>query len=229
MSLVISFGDYIVMNIPAYGVTEAARYLRIAPATLRSWVIGRDYPKGDGTAYFEPLIQLPDENERLLSFNNLIEAYVLRALRQEHSVSIKAVREAIKYAESRLNISRLLLSKELLTTAGDLFVRRYGELINISRSGQLVMQKVLEEHLKRIEWQKSLPVRLYPYLERDDEKLIAIDPAIQFGRPVIIRKGISTAIIAERVDAGEALKDIASDYDLEEKEIEIAIRYERAA
>jgi len=217
------------MNTPAYGVAEAVRYLKIAPATLRSWVVGRSYPKGEGDAYFEPLIQLPEEDTRLLSFNNLIEAYALRSLRREHGVSIKAVRKAIDYAESKLNIPRLLLSHELLTHAGDLFVQRYGELINLSRSGQLALRKILEAHLRRIDWKDELPVRLYPYFEHDYNKLIAIDPFIQFGRPVLIRKGISTSVIADRIDAGESVEFIAADYDIAKSEVELAIMYERAA
>jgi uncharacterized protein (DUF433 family) len=217
------------MDTLAYGVAEAARYLKIAPATLRSWVVGRSYPKGEGDAYFEPLIQLPEEETRLLSFNNLIEAYALRSLRREHGVSINAVRKAIDYAESKLNIPRLLLSHDLLTTAGDLFVQRYGELINLSRSGQLALRKILEAHLRRIDWKGELPVRLYPYFEHDYDKLIAIDPSIQFGRPVLIRKGISTSVIADRIDAGESVEFIAADYDIARDEVELAIMYERAA
>jgi uncharacterized protein (DUF433 family) len=217
------------MDTPAYGVAEAARYLKIAPATLRSWVAGRSYPTGEGEAYFEPLIQLPEEETRLLSFNNLIEAYALRSLRREHGVSIKAVRKAVDYAESKLNIPRLLLSHELLTHAGDLFVQRYGELINLSRSGQLALRKILEAHLRRIDWKNELPVRLYPYFEYDHNKLIAIDPSIQFGRPILIRKGISTSVIADRIDAGESVEFIAADYDIAKDEVELAIMYERAA
>jgi len=214
---------------PAYTVAEAARHLKIAPATLRSWVIGRSYPRGQGSAYFEPLIEPADAEKCLLSFHNLIEAYVLRSLRQEHGVSIKAVRMAIEYAQTELGISRLLLSPELRTTAGELFIQRYGELINLSRSGQLALRKVFEAHLQRIDWRQNLPVRLYPYFGMDQEKLIAIDPTIQFGRPVLLRKGILTSVIADRIDAGELPESVAADYDLEIDEIELAIIYERAA
>ncbi len=47
-------------EIPAYPVAEAARYLRIAVATLRSWVVGRTYARSGGNAFLEPLIRLPD-------------------------------------------------------------------------------------------------------------------------------------------------------------------------
>jgi len=217
------------MNTPIYKFLEAARYLKIAPATLRSWVIGRSYPKGKGFGYFKPLIKLADKEQHLLSFNNLIEAYVLRSLRQEHGVSIKAVRTALNYAQAEFNIPRLLLSRELLTAAGELFLQRYGELINLSRSGQVALRKMLEAHLRRIEWDSKLPVRLYPFIDFDFQRLIAIDPLIKFGRPVIIRKAISTSSIVDRIDVGESLKAVADDYDLDVNEIEMAILYERAA
>jgi uncharacterized protein (DUF433 family) len=95
------------------------------------------------------------------------------------------------------------------------------------------MRRLLTEHLKRVEWDSSkFPVRLYPFLSAatpSEERPIVIDPRIAFGRPVVGRKGISTSIIAERVDAGEAVDDIAADYDLGPSEIEQAVIYERAA
>jgi uncharacterized protein (DUF433 family) len=217
------------MDTPNYKFLEAAHYLKIAPATFRSWVIGRSYPKSSGSGYFKPLIKLSDPKKRLLSFNNLIEAYVLRSLRQEHGVSIKAVRAALDYAQAEFNIPRLLLSRDLPTGAGDLFLQRYGELINLSRSGPLALRKMLEAHLQRIEGDSKVPVRLYPFIDFDFNRLIAIDPFIKFGRPVIIRKAISTSVVVDRIDAGESLEAVADDYDLEVNELEMAIPYERAA
>ena len=219
-------------DIPAYGFNEAARYLKIAPATLRSWVIGRPYPLRERTGFFEPLIQLPDSNENKLSFANLVEAHVLRSLRTEHSVSIQAVRRALQYAQNQFNIKRLLLSPELLAGAGELFLNKYSELISLSKSGQFVLRKVLESYLKRIEWENDLPIRLYPFLREetaDDARPIVINPFISFGRPIIERKSVSTATIVDRFDAGETESELAADYDLEISEIETAIIYELAA
>ena len=42
---------------PAYGPGEAARYLRVPPATLRTWLVGRDYPRAGSQATFQPLIE----------------------------------------------------------------------------------------------------------------------------------------------------------------------------
>lgn len=219
-------------HMPLYSTTEAARYLHLAPATLRSWVAGRSYPRKEGQGYFEPLIERPDEDDTRLSFMNLIEAHVLRALRTDHGVSIRAVRDALDYVEKNLGIKRLLANQELRTRAGELLLDRYVELVNLNRSGQLVMRKLLENHLGRVEWDLSnVPLRLFPFvisapLER---RAIAIDPHISFGRPVVVSKGISTAVIAERIDVGETVEDLALDYGLEEEEVEAALLYERAA
>lgn len=217
---------------PAYGIAEAARYLRLPPATLRSWAVGRAYPKGKTLATFQPLIKPASKQPPLLSFYNLIEAHVLRSLRTEHGVAIGELRSAITYAERKLDIERLLLSKDLRTHAGQVFLDEYGKLINLSASGQLAMRRLLEDHLKRVEWDEwQFPVRLYPYVsaEPTTERPIAIDPAIAFGRPVVIRVGIATEAIVERIDAGETIAALAEDYDLKPAEVEEAVLYERAA
>jgi uncharacterized protein (DUF433 family) len=218
---------------PAYGLAEAARYLRLPAATLRSWVLGREYPTAEGATRFRPLIRPASQQPPLLSFRNLIEAHVLRSLRTEHGVPVKAVRAALAFAEKQLGIDRLLLREELRTHAGELFLERYGELINLSASGQLAMRRLLTEHLERVEWDPSqFPVRLYPFLPvalSSDARPIAIDPRIAFGRPVVLRRGVSTSAIAERIDVGETVEEVAADYDLIPAEIEQAVVYERAA
>ena len=163
---------------PAYALAEASRYLKLPSATLRSWVVGRPYPKSEGVGHSPPLIHPPQKQPLLLTFWNLIEAHVLRSLRTEHGVSIKALRQALSYAQQSEQIDRLLLSKDLRTNAGKLFLEKYGELIELSASGQLAMRKLFEEHLKRVEWDEwQFPVRLYPFVSGEaDRRPIAIDP-----------------------------------------------------
>jgi len=219
-------------EISAYGIAEAGRYLRLAPATLRSWVIGRHYPRSDGPAYFDPLIPLPESVDNRLSFLNLVEAHVLRSLRTQYGVSIQAVRTALDYAQNSLGLTRVLLSPQLRTDASYLFLDRYFELINLSKSGQLAIRKVFEDYLKLIEWEQDLPTRFYPIVSYDGvngTRAIVIDPFISFGRPIIKSKSITTAIIVSRIDAGETVPELAKDYDLNHSEIESAYIYEGTA
>jgi uncharacterized protein (DUF433 family) len=218
---------------PAYPLSEAARYLKLPAATLRAWTLGRRYPTTHGKSHFQPLIRAASGKPPLLSFSNLIEAHVLRALRTDHGVSVKDVRQAVEFAEKRLGIERLLLRPELRSDAGKVLLDRYGELIDLSASGQLAMRQVLQAHLKRVTWDdERFPIRLHPFVVGEaasPQMPIAIDPRISFGRPVVISRGISTAAIVARIDAGEPVTDLAADYELSVTEIEDAVLYERVA
>jgi uncharacterized protein (DUF433 family) len=217
---------------PRYTIGQVAQYLRISATTLRSWVVGRPYPAGGGSRYFQPLILRPDDHDARLSFNNLVEAHVLRALRARHKVPMSAVRSALDYAESRFKVKRLLLSDELRTAAGTVFLERLDELIDLGRAGQLGLKELLQAHLQRIERNvEGLPARLFPVSLRgiDGPKVVVIDPQISFGRPYISGRGVRTSIIVERLDAGESREEVARDYGLEAVEIDEAILYERAA
>lgn len=218
---------------PAYSLAEGARYLRLPAATLRTWTLGRAYPTTKGEGRFKPLIRPASAGPTSLSFWNLIEAHVLRALRTGHGVTLKAVRQAVSFAEKELDIDRLLLRPELRSEAGQLFLQHYGQLINLSASGQLAMRHVLEAHLARVTWDEArFPIRLHPFLTSeipDGSMPIAIDPTVAFGRPVLVAQGVSTAAIVARIDAGEQPAEVALDYGLTLADVEQAMLYERAA
>jgi uncharacterized protein (DUF433 family) len=203
----------------------------VASTTLRSWVAGRPYPKAEGVGQFEALTHTPQAQPLLLSFWNLVEVHVLRALRSDHAVSIRAVREALTFTEQKLQIDHLLLSRQLYAEGGELLLQKYGQLIHLRPSGQLMLQHLFDEHLKLVEWDEHLfPVRLYPFMASDtlsSERLIVIDANIAFGRPVVVSGGISTAAIVDRINAGEQAAALAEDYDLSPHEITQAVFYER--
>ena len=207
-------------EVAAYGVTDAARFIDVPPATLRSWISG------------EPgLIAPADPGTRRLSFHNLVEAHVLRALRTRHSVQMKHVRTAISYAERELGIERLLLSKEMQTAAGDIFLERFGQLVNLSRSGKLAVKELLAAYLERVERDsRAIPIRLYPLVPGEkDERPVVIDPGVSFGRPTVAGSGIQTSVLVQRFDAGESLGELGADYGLTEGQIKSAVLFERAA
>ena len=68
---------------PAYTLPETALYLQIPAVTLRTWVRGRSNPrKLDGSGFVQPIIELPDDDQSLLCFANLVEAHVLDGIRR---------------------------------------------------------------------------------------------------------------------------------------------------
>jgi len=217
-------------EMPAYGIVEAAHYLGIPKATLRSWVLGRHYPTGTGKRFFRHIIALADKDQRLLSFENLVEAHVLDAIRRAHGVAFWRVRKAVEYLKTKLGSRHPLAEQRFVTDGVDLFVEVFGQLVNISREGQLAIKDLIETYLRRVERnQIGAPIRLYPFTRErkpDEPRIIVIDPSISFGRPVLVGTGIATTIIAQRYKAGESIEELAKDYGRSRSDIEEAIRCE---
>jgi uncharacterized protein (DUF433 family) len=224
-------------TLPAYSVVEAAHYLRMPEGTLRSWVVGRLYPVAGASKRSRPLIHLDDPKKQYLSFINLVEAHVLAAIRRRHGVRLPKVRRALDYVHRQFRAERPLINQAFQTDGLDLFVERYGELINASREGQHAMKEIIGVYLRRIEWDaKGLPIRLYPFTRdtqaetapASDPRVVVMNPAVSFGRPVIIGTGIPVASIYERYRAGDSVADLAKDFSLDTSAIEEAIRCEAA-
>jgi uncharacterized protein (DUF433 family) len=214
---------------------QVAHHLHVAPSTVRSWFLGRHYETVGGLQRSEALLRAAQGEPVLLSFHNLVEVHMLRALRVSHGSSMGQVRSAMAYAEKHLDINRLLLREDLHSAAGDVFLHRLGELINLSRSGQISMRRVWQRHLERVVFDDDqLPGRLFPFFPSagagdSDARTILIDPRIDFGHPVVASRGISTAVIVRRLNAGEDVQDLAVDFQLDACEIEDAVAYEEAA
>jgi uncharacterized protein (DUF433 family) len=222
---------------PAYTFAEAAHYLRMPQETLRSWVVGRLYPVAGKQKRSKPLVKIDDPNRQYLSFINLVEAHVLAAIRRHHGVKLPKVRTALDYLRNRFDLERPLIDEAFQTDGLDLFVEHYGQLITASREGQQAMREIIGVYLKRIERDaKGLPIKLFPFTRvtesdaapKSDPRVVVMNPAISFGRPVIAGTGIPVSSIYERYKAGDSVAELAQDFRLDTSAIEEAIRCEAA-
>lgn len=220
-------------EIPAYSIGDAARYLRIPSSTIRAWTAGYHYRIKDQQKFFRPLISIQEQKPLLLSFTNLVEVHVLRAIRQHHKIKMDKVREVLDFIDEQLNISHPLARERFRTDGVNLFIERYGSVIKASKSGQKELKQSLNDHLERIEPDDSgLAIRLYPFTrsrEANNPRFVVIDPRIAFGRLVITNTGIATSIIKERYWAGDSIDNLAEDYQCDRLMIEEAIRCELSA
>ena len=177
-------------------------------------------------------MSLPQKSPHLLSFVDLVEAHVLDSIRSRYNVPLHKVRTGVAYLREQFRREHPLADHLIETNSRGLFVRKFGQLINISQEGQLAMREVLDAYLQRIERDDSgLAMRLYPFTrkrELHEPKVIVIDPRVSFGRPVLVGTGIPTAVIADRYKAGESIDELARDYQRGRLEIEEAIRCELA-
>lgn len=207
-------------HLAAYTVAEASRYVRVPPGTLHRWL----HP--------EVGLIVPDEPP-FMSFTNLVEAHVLAAMRRAHRVSMPRIRRALDYVRTRLDVERPLVESQFETDGIDLFLQELGALVNVSRGGQFASREMLDAHLSRIERDKAgIAWRLYPFVRSDTSaeamntmpKIVAIDPRVAFGRPVIAGTGIRVEHLAARYLAGDSIDELAHDYDLPPAKVEEAIR-----
>ena len=217
-------------SIPTYTASIAAHYLLMPKSTVRSWVFGYRYQTKEGSKLFLPVIKVPEPNQRLLSFTNLVELHILSAIRRKYQISLDKVRRGVQYIEDYFGTEHPLATQKLYTDGIDLFIKEFGQLLNISQEGQIAIQEAVEAHLTRIEWDEAgKPSRLYPFTRHIsflEPKLIVIDPRLSFGQPVLVDTGVPTAILAQRYKAGESIDDLASDYESDRLSIEEAIRCE---
>lgn len=210
-------------EVPAYTVGEAAHYLGVPKSTLRSWFAGQ---KG-----FRAVIRPADAKALGLSFTNLVEAYVLTAIRRKHQIALPTIRRGLDFLVRKLGAKRPLIEQQFATNGVDLFVDHLGHVINISKDGQLEMADLIRAYLERIDRDaKGLPIKLYPFMRsqapREQPRSVVIDPRVSFGRPVIAGTGIPTAVLAEQFKAGDPVPVLAKEYGADEEAVWDAIRCE---
>lgn len=221
-----AYGGFSPNDFPMYGIRDASRYLKIPSATVRSWFVGTN------RGAFLPVLNPAAVGPLKLSFNNLAEVYVLHSLRTEHDVKLSNVRDAIAEAERELGIERLLLRSNLKAHAGQILIEKFGRYLTLGAAGQYALKEMLDAVLERFIWEDpDFPSMLFPYLPnaRRSDKVVALNPKRSFGAPYLASRGVTTAVIASRFDAGETIPSLAEDYKVEEAEISAAIVYEKAA
>ena len=207
---------------PAYGLAEAAVYLKVPYQTLRYWLTGfKARP---------PIVVPTEKNPIRLSFINLLECHVLAGMRKIYDLKLPKVRRALIRVERDFPQPHPLMTVPFLTDRKNLFIDEMGKLINLSQDGQMGM-KFYEMHVERVEVDPNQLFRFFPFVvepRRCEPKTIEINPLVGFGKPVIAGTGISTAIIASRFNARESGPDLAAEYGCTLQQIEEAIRWERA-
>jgi len=212
---------------PTYTATEAARYTDFSPQSVARWRAGYAYPTQKGPRRSGPLTG--GRPHGLLTFNELLEVAVVAAARRA-DVPMRSIRRAITAAREVYGIDRPLVTMTLMHDGKDIFIREIeradtSRYVNLSRHGQVAWEHV-RDVLRDIEFEEDAAVRWYPD-GRDTP--IVIDPRVSFGRPYVVRKGVSTDAIRSRFLARESIDDIVDDFDLTEAEVEAALRFELPA
>jgi uncharacterized protein (DUF433 family) len=209
-------------EVPMYWLSEVALFTGVPDSTLKRW-IGQ-------IASFKAIIAPPKDqyqqrhSEARLSFANLLEAHILDATRKR-DIPIGRIRKGLEYLrEQDPTASHPLLTNTFYSVPGvrDVFIRTLeGEPINVSRHGQPGFGDILNEHLQRIEWDRTGPVRLMPMRS----ERVVIDLNVSGGQPVVRGTGVLATILTGRWHAGDTLEELAHGYQLPLEDVREAVRY----
>jgi len=214
------------LEVPNYGFQEAVRYLHVPNSTLHYWM-------RPSMGLLTPV----DRQRRLFSFKNLVECYVLNGLREIHGVRVSRIRDALSYLRRKFPSKHPLADYELKTDGRWIFFWDKGSPLNVSLEGQVGIAPILDTYLRRVErdWSAGKWI-LYPFTrlqqmrtEGDHPKVIAMNPNVCFGMPVLSGTRITTATLASRYRGGDSIPMLASSYGRSEEEIREAIFWETAA
>jgi uncharacterized protein (DUF433 family) len=218
-------------ELPAYGIAEAAGYLRVPVSTLRAWLLGQRYQHGDEQKFFRPVIEIADRKSRQMSFINLVEAFVLAGIRRQHEIPLPKVRNAVDYLRRTFHTNRPLAEEQFQTDGVDLFVEKMGAIIGATQEGQIQLRELIRDRLERVRRDpKGIPEKivLFPApAKASGVGDVVIDPRLSFGRPVLDHVGVRTSVLAERFEAGDDIDVLARDYSAPPEAIQNAIRCER--
>jgi uncharacterized protein (DUF433 family) len=205
-----------VFDTPAYSCLQAAHYVGVPSHTLRRW-IGED-----------GLIRTP--NPSALSFNNLAEAHILKAMRRVHGISLQGIRKALRELSELRRSDHPLLDETFETDGVDLCIRDQDAVINLSKRSQREFREFVSLYLHRVQRDDAGRVtRLYPFVvaeHANEPRNISISPTVSFGKPVLAGTGISTSVIVGRFNARDSVADLAREYQVEPAVLEDAIRWE---
>jgi uncharacterized protein (DUF433 family) len=212
--------------LPAYRLAEAARYLHANAATLRAWLHGRGYKVGEKQRWSAAVLASECGKGEPISFLDLVEAHVLLSIRRGYSIPMNRFRTAMEYLREAGGDLHFLAHHNFYHDRRNLFIKVQDKLISLSERGQLVEKGIIAEGLRQLDYgADGYAARFYPRFAEEQQKVIMLDPGVNFGRPCLAKLGVGTEAIAERFRAGEKIAALAQDYGARAEDIEEAIRW----
>jgi uncharacterized protein (DUF433 family) len=215
-----------VLDRELYDVNLAAQVLRMPASTLQWWLEGG---RRQGKLY-EPVIREEATGSKSVTWGELVEARYLLGYRRDLRVRLSELRKWITATREELQVPYPLAhqrpwvgeERRILTDAQ----RSTGlpeELwaMWVAESGQILLTPPAESFLERVDFEDDEAVRIHPV---GRESPVVIDPQIRFGMATV--HGIPTEAIAEQVQGGDPIEMVASDFDLNLKEVVAVLSYE---
>jgi uncharacterized protein (DUF433 family) len=159
-----------------------------------------------------------------IPFVGVVEAHVLRLLRQELHLSMRKVREAALAVRREFDTPYALATKQIATDGVDIFVQfADGDLARAS-DRQMPIRSLIDEHLRFIKWGDDGWPQAIRLQQFNDIAPVIIDPRFAWGRPVVESTRTPVAAIVNMWRAGDNMDLIADEFDMTRAQVEAVCR-----
>lgn len=219
--------NYLGNGIYSYG--EASIITGVTYNTLRRWIEG--YRRTDSGNPISPIFESDYQkidDKKALSFMDVIEILFIKSF-HSYGLSVQLIRKAVDRAALLLSSQHPFAIKKFYTDGKTILARiakesEMPELIDLIKKQYQFDEIVLPELYECIDFGKyDIAERYWP---EGKNKNIVIDPKINFGKPTIYGSNIPIQTLTDLYKSGQTRQDLAEWYDIDIKDVELAIYFE---
>ena len=223
-----------------YTLTDAARLIHGDRKAIKRWLFGYDYVHrsagGEGRKQYHShplwISEYSGEQlgEKVIGFRDLLELRIVREF-VAHGVPLLVVRRCLEFARLEFGIGEYALSTRRFFTDGKTIFHEvlHGsdepEILDL-RSRQYVIRDIIKPSLYAgIEYEGQVARRWYPEGQR--RRNVVIDPAVQFGKPIIEETGVPTeTLYGTYLAEGRDEKVVARIFEVDPRHVRAAVQFE---
>ncbi len=214
-----------------YSLYEAHRLTEVPRRSIVRWTRGYDFTYRGQKHHSKPIVQASTfgaEEEVFLTFKDIIEMRFVHAFRK-HNVSWPEIRKASERASEIIGSAYPFSTKRFSTDGRRIladFVNDIGDPVLLSVvHGQVEMREVVSPMLYAgIDFgTNEEPDRWWPV---EGSRRIVVDPARQFGAPLVDEEGVQTMILARAAIYQNSIEVVADQYEVDPISVAEAVEFE---
>lgn len=217
-----------------YSLPRASQLVGADPRSVRRWLLGYRRKYRDDYRFSTPLwrtqfadVDLP---EPTIGFRDLLELRLVNAF-AKHGVDLRVIRATADAARQMFGSDYPLTMKRFLTDGRRIFAEAVeattGEthMIDPSR-GQYVFSEIIRPSLySGIDYDGETARKWFPL--GPNRKIVVVDPAIQFGAPIVADAGIPTdTLYASYKAEGNDRDVVARIFAIDRRHVDAAVQFE---
>lgn len=166
-----------------------------------------------------------------MTFLDFVQALAIREIRRDHRVSLQKIREAVQVAQHDYRVDYpLAMLHTTFLFGSEILIRIEGRdepsLVQVSgkQKHQRMMQKVAELFMEELTFSKEGLATRYRIFRHLDQT-VAMDPRLRMGQPLIESCGYTALALHEAYKTEGSVEAAATAYDVEPRDIRLAIRF----